>query len=70
MLVAIPTQIEGFIKKQKRLVKLAKTEEERAEAFGFWAGFLNGMRMTGVISKEKYENMYREMIAFSKGKVA
>lgn len=70
MLVAIPNQIEGFVKKQKKLVKMAKNAEERAEAFGFWAGFLNGMRMTGVISKEKYEELYKEMLVFSKQKVA
>lgn len=70
MLVAIPSQIEGFIEKQKKLVKTAKNEEERAEAFGFWAGFLNGMRMTGVISREDYKRLYREMLMFSKQKVA
>ena len=70
MLVAIPTQIDGFIKKQKQLVRCAKTSKERAEAFGFWAGFLNGMRMTGVLDKEEYNRLYKEMILYSKKKTA
>lgn len=70
MLVAIPTQIRGFVEKQKKIVKSAKTPEERSEAFGFWCGFLNGMRMTGVISMEEYKKLYREMMIFSKQKVA
>lgn len=70
MLIPIPSQIDGFIKKQKKLILMASTNEERSEAFGFWCGFLNGLRMTGSISKEEYKELYKEMINFEKRKIA
>lgn len=59
-------QIKGIIRAQKRAIRCARTNMERAEAFGIWGGFLTGLRMTGAITKEEYEELYFEMTEFNK----
>lgn len=51
-------QIKGFIDKQEKLIRLAKTSDEKAEYIGFWAGFLNGLRLTNAITNEEYKTLY------------
>lgn len=57
-------QIEGFVRKQKRIISSARTMEEKMGAFGFWAGFLNGLKMTGAITCEKYGSLFKELEDF------
>ncbi|MCI9559354.1 MAG: hypothetical protein HFG52_08920 [Lachnospiraceae bacterium] len=44
--------------------------EEQAKVYGFWMGFINAMKMTGVISKEEYDYYYNEALCFCKKYVA
>lgn len=57
-------QLDGLIKKQKEVILSATTEFERAEAYGFWSGFLNGLKMTGAITKDEYRNLFKDMVEF------
>lgn len=57
-------QIEGFVHKQKKIISSARTKGEKIGAFGFWAGFLNGLKMTGVITYEKYGSLFKELEDF------
>lgn len=57
-------QLEGLVRKQKKIARIAKSGQERAEAFGFWAGFINGLKMTGAITQEEYIELYEDMIEY------
>lgn len=57
-------QIKKFVKAQQKSVFEAETLEDRANAIGFYAGFLNAMRMFGVISKSEYNKLYEDMKEF------
>lgn len=57
-------QIKGLIKKQKKLIRLASTDYERAVAYGVWSGFLSGMWLTGAITEDEYDCLYAEMVKF------
>lgn len=57
-------QIRGFVYKQKKIIKSSKTERERAVAFGLWAGFITGLKMTGAITPEEYEALFAGLEAF------
>lgn len=57
-------QVEGFVRKQKNIVSSTKTRGEKIAAFGFWAGVLNGFKMTGAITFEKYKNLFEELENF------
>lgn len=57
-------QVMGLIARQKRAIELAKTESEKAEAYGVWAGFLSGLWMTGAITGEEYDFLYAEMVKY------
>lgn len=57
-------QVEGFTSKQKKIIDSAKTPTERAEAFGLWAGFITGLRITKVITQEEYKELLTELEAY------
>lgn len=57
-------QIKGFVNKQKRIIKSAKTETEKAKAFGLWAGFITGLKMTRAINQDEYEALFAELEMF------
>ena len=57
-------QLESMMKKQRKLISKANTEEERAELIGFAAGFLNGMRMSKAITNEQYTEEYTKLQSF------
>lgn len=58
-------QLESMMKKQRKLISKANTEEERAELIGFAAGFLNGMRMSKAITNEQYTEEYTKLQSFA-----
>ena len=58
-------QLESMMKKQRKLISKATTEEERAELIGFAAGFLNGMRMSKAITNEQYTEEYTKLQSFA-----
>ena len=58
-------QLEIMMKKQRKLISKANTEEERAELIGFAAGFLNGMRMSKAITNEQYTEEYTKLQSFA-----
>jgi predicted RNA polymerase sigma factor len=55
-------QFKVMILKQKELVLNTTSEHDRAVAIGMWAGFLNGLRMVNVITQEKYNQAYNELL--------
>lgn len=57
-------QLESMMKKQRKLISKANTEEERAELIGFAVGFLNGMRMSKAITNEQYTEEYTKLQSF------
>ena len=63
-------QMDHFLKKMKKEAIRAVAGEEQAKVYGFWMGFINAMKMTGVISKEEYDYYYNEALCFCKKFVA
>lgn len=55
-------QIRGVLRRQKKLAMLTVDPAERAEVYGAWAGFLGGMKLTGVITNKEYHQLYDEMV--------
>lgn len=51
-------QIKGILRKQEKLIRLAETSDKKAEYLGFWAGFLNGLKITNAITNEEYKILY------------
>ena len=62
--MSIEKQLKKLMNKQKKLISQADTEEERAELIGFAVGFLNGMRMSKVITNEQYVEEYAKLQSF------
>lgn len=62
--MSIEKQLKKIMNKQKKLISEANTEEEKAELIGFAVGFLNGMRMSKVITNEQYIEEYAKLQKF------
>lgn len=58
----VEKQIKGVLRKQKKLVMLAVDPVERSQVYGAWAGFLAGMKLTGLISNNEYHQLYDELV--------
>lgn len=54
-------QLRYFMVKQRKLILEAEKEEEMLQLVGFAVGFLNGLRMSKVITKEEYEAEYAKL---------
>lgn len=57
-------QISGIVMRQKKVIASSKTDEDRALAFALWGGFLDGMMLSGAITKEEYALLYEDMRKF------
>lgn len=62
MTAEVEKQISNVLRKQKKLAMLATDSIKRAEVYGAWAGFLGGMKITGNITNDEYQQLYDEMI--------
>lgn len=63
MTVEVERQLNGILKKQKKLAMTTHDPVERAQVYGGWAGFLAGMKLTGAITQNEYNKFYNEMMA-------
>lgn len=55
-------QIKGILRKQEKLIRLVETSDKKAEYLGFWAGFLNGLKITNAITNEEYKTLYDNVV--------
>lgn len=60
-------QMRIWIQKQKRLVNEAVTEMDRGRLIGMWIGYLNGLRLTNVLTYSEYNQYFDELKNFVEG---
>jgi hypothetical protein len=60
-------QIRIWVRKQKQLAKEAPDRQTRDYILMMWLGYLNGLRLTNVITYTEYRSLYRELKEYAAG---
>lgn len=60
-------QLRAWIQKQKRLISEALDQKDRDYIAMMWQGFLNGLRLTNVITWQEYQELSREIVEYAEG---
>lgn len=58
-------QLQSFLQKTKQAIIEAEEQKDKEYLLMLWGGFLNGMKLSGYISREDYQKMFTELEEFS-----